>query len=265
MNEWVLMSFTKQNILCLCIGFILSFPAAAREKHLEIKVPRRVEEDLFGPVKKILTDDCHNMADEHTKVEENYDVAGNLLSQTNWDEEGKISYTLVNTYDENGCYTLMHSEDIEDGETNEWEIIINLSTRQMAKRNTRDGDFSIRTYSPSKYLMHFKKLDKKKKTLRSSRFKRRADNKETEYISYDERGRPKLTIKIKWNDKKLLDKEGIYNHKEKINFLNVYEYLKIDDHGNWLQRVKTTYRVEGSKKTKVSEHFAKRTIEYHSE
>ncbi|MCF7817742.1 MAG: hypothetical protein K9M54_07655 [Kiritimatiellales bacterium] len=242
---------------------ILCQSATAQQTHLDIRVPDRISSDFLGSVKRVLTDDCINLADNHKKEERIYDRAGNELSLTRWGTDGEISYAMTNAYDESGCHVSWHSEDFAKKETNDWEVVLNLPTHQIAMRNLGNGDTSVYTYSPEKRLMHYRKVDKDKKTIRSSKYRRRPeDNKETEYARFDERNRPTYTYNYRWNDSLFVDRESILYHEDGTKRLIVNEFLKTDEHGNWTQRISIRYKIAGSEQTKLYETTTLRTIEY---
>ena len=234
----------------------------AQETHLDIKVPDTVERDLFGPVKNVATDICFDMSDKHTKETREYDTHGNLLNETDWNRDGELDNTTTNYYDENGCYTGQCNIGFKKGTTNHWDIILSPTTRQIAKRNKKSDTTILRSYSPEKYLVHFKEMDWNKKLVKASRTKRREDNRETEYTKLDNKNRPLYTYYYKWDDRGFIDKARVSYHQEKKERLHVYDYLKVDEHGNWTQRLMTRYDIGGKDKTKVYEKLTLRTIEY---
>ncbi len=240
----------------------LSSTLCAEKTHLDIKVPNIVEGDLFGPVKAVETDNCFNMSNKHTKEKREYDTSGNLLVETDWNRDGELDSTTTNYYDENGCYTGQYYIDHDEGETNNWEVILNPATRQIAKRDKKTGATILRTYSPEKYLVHFKQLDKEKKLIKASRTKRREDNRESEYVKLDNKNRPLYTYYFMWDDRGFIEKERVRYHQEKKERLHTYDYLKVDGHGNWTQRLMIRYDVGGKDKTKMYEKLTVRTIEY---
>ena len=236
--------------------------AFAGETHLDIKVADTLEADLFGPVKSVEIDTCFNMSDKHIKEVRKYDTYGNLLTETEWNRDGEIDNTTTNYYDENDCYTGQSSIDSKEGTTNFWEIILNPATRQIAKRNKKSDATILRTYSPAKYLVYFKKLDGNKKLVKASRTKRRADNRETEYTRLDQKNRPFYTYYFKWDDRGFIDKERVRYHQEEKERLHTYDYLKVDEYGNWTQRLMIRYDIGEKDKTTVYEKLTIRTLEY---
>lgn len=238
----------------------------AQQTHLDIKVPERVERDLFGPVKSVSTDLSFNMSDNHTKELDEYDRAGNLTAESEWDSDDELANTSTNYYDENGCFYRHDYISLgRKGSTNEWEVILSPETRQIAMKNKRTGSITIRTYSPDKYLLHYKEMDRGKKLVKASRTKRRADNREEEYATLDEKNRPVYTYYYRWDDRGFIDRERVRYHQKKKERLHTYDHLVVDEHGNWTQQLMTRYDVGGTDKTKVYEKLKVRNIEYYED
>lgn len=252
----------KRPLIAIAILAALLPATFAMGTHLDIKVPDTVESDFFGTIKSVETDTCYNMSDKHLKEIRSYDANGNLLGEMDWNYDGELTSSKTNYYNEHGCHTEYRFIDHNDGETNHWEVILSPSTRQIAKRNKKIGTTDLRTFSPEKYLLHYKKTDKKKKLVKASRTKRREDNRETEYTRFDQKNRPLYTYYFQWDDRGFITKERLRYHQEKKERLHTYDFLKVDEHGNWTQRLMTRYDVGGKEKTKVSEKLTIRTIEY---
>lgn len=248
------------------IGMVLlvavPFLSTAQETHLDIKVSDRVENDLFGPVKKVVTEYSYNMSDRNYKEERVYDKQGNMLSHTKWGPKDEITLFVTNGYNETGCHTLYRVENVKKGVTNEYEVVINVPSRKIVLNNSTSGEIEIQEYSPAKYHMTTKYMDKNRKPVSYSQYKRRADHKELQYLSYDKRKRIKLSIAIDWNDDNLQSRELYHNRETGSKLLEVFEYLSTDQHGNWLQCLTQAYNLTGSKKEKAGEKFSKRTFEY---
>ncbi|RKX39849.1 MAG: hypothetical protein DRP64_13620, partial [Verrucomicrobia bacterium] len=233
----------KRPLIAIAILAALPPGAFAQETHLDIKVPDTVESDFFGPIKSVETDTCYNMSDKHLKEIRSYDANGNLLGEMDWNYEGELTSSKTNYYNERGCLTEYRFIDHKDGETNHWEVILSPPTRQIAKRNKKTGTTDLRTYSPEKYLLHYKKTDKKKKLVKASRTQRREDNRETEYTRFNQGNRPLYTYYFQWDDRGFVTKERLRYHQEKKERLHTYDFLKVDEHGNWTQRLMTRYDV----------------------
>lgn len=247
------------------ILFSALLPALAHaQTHLDVKVPDRLEHDLFGPVKSVLTEYSYNLSDRSYKEELVFDAAGNLLSRTKWDSKGAVTRFTTNTYDAAGCFVAQRVENRGKAGTNECDVVLNLPARKIALRDRKSGDVEIRAYSEAKYHLHTERMDKAKKPLSSNAFKRRPDHKETEYVSCDERGRAVYTVAFGWTESNLLEKELIQHNEKKTRTLTENEYLATDAHGNWTQCLAQTYKLERSGKEKDYEKFLKRTIEYHA-
>jgi hypothetical protein len=238
-------------------------PAAllAQASHLDIMVPHRDDTDLTGPVKSVEFDVCKNVSDEHTKELREYDRTGNLLKSSEWDSEGERINTATNFYDENGCFERRLYIDYEDKSTNDWAVVLNPETRQIAMKNERTGSVAIRTYSPEKYLLHYRLVDRDRKQIRASRNKR-DDNRRTEYTRFDEDNRAEYTYYFKWKENGFIEKERQRYRQEKAERLHTYDYLVIDDHGNWTQQLMVRYDIGGKEKEKIYERITVRKIEY---
>jgi hypothetical protein len=240
-----------------------ALPSLAQQTHLDITVPDAIGEGLKGAVKSVETDLCLNVSAEHTKVREEYDKVGNQLATLNWGTDGELANTTTNFYDENGCfYRQQYMSFGKKGVTNDWKVFLNPETRQIAMKNDRTGSITIRTYSPEKRLVHYRFMDKEKNQKSASSNKWDENNQRTEYIKYDEKNRPLYTYWFKWKEGGLIDKERQRYHEEKKERLHDYEYLVVDDHGNWTQRLMVRYDIGGKEKEKVYERTTVRTIEY---
>ncbi len=253
---------TNRTVIGMVILMALPFLAIAQETHLDIKVSDRVENDLFGPIKKVVTEYSYNMSDRNYKEERIYDEQGNMLSWTKWGPKDEITLFVTNAYNEAGCHTTYRVENAGKGETNEYEVVINVPSRKIALNNSTSGEIEIQEYSPAKYHMGTKRMDKNRKPLSYSQYKRRADNKEFQYLSYDKRKRIKFSIAIDWNDDNLQSRELYHNRESGSKLLEVFDYLKTDPYGNWIQCLTQAYNLKGSKKEKAGEKFSKRTLEY---
>ncbi len=253
----------KPYLLTIIIFLTLPGLAHAQQDHLGIAVPARIAAKLLGSVKSIETDICRDVSDKHTRKRTEYDAAGNCLVILNWDSEGDLTSTTTNFYDKTGgFYHQQYMRFGEKGITNEWKVILSPDTRQIAKKNERTEAIIIRTYSPEKYQIHFKEMDKEKTQRLASHSKRREDHRKTEYTKSDPRNRPIYTCYYKWTDQGFIDKERIRYHQKKKELLHTYEYLATDDHGNWTQQLMIRYDVGGKEKSQESEKLTVRTIEY---
>jgi hypothetical protein len=263
------MYMSKKPKQYLAIAFLAAtFPAmlSAQQTHLDIKAPARMGAEVVGPVKSVETDLCKNVSDEHTRKRIEYDETGNTLTIVNWDSDDKLADTTTNFYDENGCfYRQQYIGFGKKGLTNDWEVVLNPETRQIAMKNKRTGSIIVRTYSPEKQLMHYRFMDKEKKQKSASRNTWNANNQRTEYVKYDERNRPLYTYWFKWKDNGFIDKERQRYQQEKKERLHDYEYLAVDDHGNWTQQLMVRYDIGGGEKEKVYERTTVRKIEYFEE
>ena len=250
-----------------CLSVILSaagLPVAllAQVSHLDIMVPDREETDLTGPVKSVELDVCKNVSAEHTKELREYDRTGNLLKVSEWDSEGKPTETTTYFYDENGCYERQLYVNHEDQYTNDWSVVLNPETRQIALKNKRTGSVALETYSPEKHLLRYRLIDRDRKQIRASRCMRDDANRRTQYTRYDEENSAEYTYYFKWKENGFIDMERQRYRQEKKERLHTYDYLVIDDLGNWTQQLMVRYDIGGKEKEKVYEQITVRKIEY---
>ena len=234
----------------------------AEGTHLDIRLPAREAAQLKGAVKSVETDVCINVSDKHWKELEVYDETGNLLSDSNWNSDEELVNTSTNFYDENGCFYRHLYIDFEDHFTNDWKVILNPKTSQIAMKVDSTGAIVVRTYSPEKRLISYRRLNKDKKLMSASRSKRNEKGLRTQYIKYDEKNRPLYTYYFKWKENGLIDKERQRYHQEKKERLHTYEYLAIDKQGNWTQELMVRYDIGGKKKERVFEQTTIRKIKY---
>ena len=254
----------KIYILFSALALICSPSLYAEPTHLDIMVPDLQDTDLKGSVKSVKLQMCKNISNEYITEERTYDRQGNLLKTSEWDEDGELTETTTYDYDENGCYTTMHyvnSEDKEKVEHN-WEIILSPSTHQLAMKESSSGYIGLVTYSDQKYMLSYKLMDEKRKPFLAFVYKRDENNREISRTRYED-NKPYYTYYYKWAENGFIDMERQSYHQEKAEYLHTYEYLVIDEHGNWTQRILARYRLDKGKKELVYEHTVERTIEYY--
>lgn len=246
------------------ILFVAGLPALllAQASHLDIMVPDRDDTDLIGPVKSVDLDICINVSGEHTRELREYDRIGNLLKSSEWDSSKELIETTTYFYDENGCYERQLYENFEDEFTNDWNVVLNPETHQVAMKNKRTGSIALETYSPEKYLVHYRLIDRDRKQIMASRNKRAEDNRRTEYTRFNKDNRAEYTYYFKWKENGFIDKEKQRYRLEKGERLHTYDYLVIDDHGNWTQQLMVRYDTDGKERENVYEQMTVRTIEY---
>ncbi len=249
------------KIALLVILAALPLSAFAQETHLEISVPDLVDTDLSGPVKSVDTKVCMNVSGKFERELQNYDRVGNLLNETEWDPEGKCLNTLTNFYGDDGNFERQLYIDFEDGFTNDWEVILNPDTRQIAMKK-ENGAASVYTYSPEGYLLKYRYAGSDKALRSASSTKRDEKNRRMKYTRMDGGKKPLYTYYFKWKDNGFVDKERQRYHQEKKERLHTYECLATDSHGNWTQELMIRYDIGGKRKEKVYEQTTIRTIEY---
>ncbi len=244
------------------IGLFLTGAVFAETGHfLDIRRPSRETSDLTGKVKSVEYDFCRNVSDKHTKSRTEYDETGNILNTTDWDDEGKISATSTNFYDEAGNWIGQLEIDGKKGTTNDWEIILRPDTRQIAMKSRQTGKITLRTYSPEKQLTETRSMDTDRKTTQLQRYTWQNGEKQ-EYTKFDEREKPVYFYFYKWNDNGSINKERVKYHQETKDRLHIYDYLARDEAGNWIQQLMVRYNIEGNEKVKEYEKITVRKIEY---
>jgi len=253
----------KPLLSILILLSALYSPLSAQVTHLDIKVPDRVNSGFFGPVKKVVTEYNYDMSDRKYKEVRAYDKWGNLESRTKWDSKGKMTYLATNTFDEAGCFINQRIEDIRNKSTNDYEIVLNAPTRKIAYLCKVTGEVEVLSYNENKYVISATIKKRRGKTQPQSAYERNPDNSKKTYTRYED-GRLKYTVVYDWNEQGLL-KRSLYTYKtEKKKSLVVYEYLSIDEHGNWTQSLYQSLDILDGKK-KNFEKFSKREIEYYEE
>ena len=251
----------KRVLTAISVQSILLSVAFAQGTHLDIMAPERLDTDLTGLVKSVDTKTSWNVSGKFERERQEYDRIGNLLNETEWDTEGECISTLTNYYDENGNFERQLYMDYEDGFTNNWQVVLNPDTRQVAMQKP-SGAAAVYTYSSAGYLINFRYIRSDKVLESASITKRDEKNRRKEYTKMDDRKKPLYTYWFKWKDGGVIDRERQRYRQEEGERLHIYDYLKNDDHGNWLQRLMVRYDIGGKKKEKVYERLAVRTIEY---
>lgn len=250
-----------QHTFILCVSLQL---AAVAGNHLNIMVPGLADTDLKGPVKSVDTKTSINVSGQFERELSEYDEVGNLLSETEWNPDGEKLATLTNHYNEDGNFERQVYSDFEDEFTNDWEVILNPETSQIAMKK-KDGGAAIYTYSPDGYLVKYRYVDKNKTLKSGSATKRDALNRSEQYIRVGKQGKPLYTYWFKWKEDGLIDRERQKYHQEKGERLHIYEYLKSDAHDNWTQRLMVRYDIGGEEREKVYERLVVRDIKYFGE
>jgi hypothetical protein len=142
-------------------------------------------------------------------------------------------------------------EDIREKTTNDYTIVLNVPSRKIAYQCKLTGEVEVISYNEEKYRISATMKKKGKKTLPFSRYERNPDNKKKTYTRYNEDGRMKYVIIYDWKDQQHIART-----------FNIYEYLSIDEYGNWTQRLLQSYDMLDGKKKKF-EKFSTRKIEYY--
>ncbi len=128
-------------------------------------------------------------------------------------------------------------------------------------KEVKSGGAAVYTYSPAGYLVSYRYADRDKKLKQASITKRDEQNRPKEYTRMDDRKKPLYTYWFRWKDDNTIDRERQRYRQEKGERLHIYDYLKTDDHDNWIQRLMVRYDIDSEKK-KIYERLVVRTIEY---
>ena len=175
------------------------------------------------------------MSEHKLKEARLYDEAGNLTSRTKWNSKGETTYFVTNTFDEAGCFINQRVEDVRGKTTNDYEIVLNIPARKIAYRCKITGELEILEYNEDGYRISATIKKKSQKTTPLSSYKRGTDNKKLLYTRYNEKGYVKYTTAYDWNDRQLISRSLETNRGKDRKSLNVYDYLNIDEQGNWIQ------------------------------
>lgn len=240
---------------------ILPLVVLAQETHLDIKVPSRVAYGFFGSVKKVTTTHSYDMSDRTYKEVRRYDEVGNLESRTKWDSKGKITYFSTNTFNEAGCLVHQRVEDVRAKTTNDYRVVLDMASRKIAFCDRITGEVEVLKYNEAKYFISSTIKEKGQRTRPLSAYQRGTDNQKLFYTRYNEKGHVKYTTAFDWTDQQLKSRTLYTNKEKKSKALNLYEYPKIDEHGNWLQCLMQSLDLNNNRKSEF-EKISRRTIEY---
>ncbi len=249
-----------QAALCACLSLRL---LAGEPTHLDIAVPDTIDDDLFGPVKTVTNEYGYDMSDRKYKEVKTYDKQGNLVSIYKWDTRGKQIYMATNGFNAAGCMVRERVEDVRDKTTNDYQVVVNLPTRKIAYVDSITGEVEVQEYNEARYRVNTTIKKTGGKTVPLSAYDRDAANIKQRYARYED-GRLDYTVTYEYNDQGLLQRSVVVYKSEKKKNLNEYEYLKIDEHGNWTQRLLQTYDLLKGKE-KIFEQFSTRTLEYYEQ
>lgn len=257
---WILI--TNRHLIAIATLITLCLPAFA-QTHLDIMVPALKDTDLSGPVKSVDTKVSINVSGKFEREHQEYDRSGNLLSETEWNSDGECTGTQTNYYDADGNFERELYIDYEDAFTNNWTVMLNPDTCQIAMKEKKIGAVAVYTYSPAGYLINYRYMDRKKTLKSAFSIKRDEQNRRMEYTRIDGKKKPLYTYWFKWKEDDRIDRERQRYRQEKKERLHTYEYLAEDDHGNWTQQVMVRYDITDKEKVNVFEKISKRTIEYY--
>jgi hypothetical protein len=222
----------KLSLLMLILTLGISTVLAEAPAHLDIMVPDIRDTDLIGPVKSVELKLWQNVSADFITEKREYDPTGNLLQITEHNGEGELVDVTTFQYGDDGCYERMVYKNEEKGYTNEWQVVLNPDTRQIALREV-DGDrIGIESYSPDGYLISYRLMGADRKPIVTREYKRNENNRLTMYKRIEGRT-PAYTYYYKWADNGFIDMEAQTYHQDKDKRRHTYEYLVTDDQGNW--------------------------------
>ncbi|MDF7805824.1 hypothetical protein P4E94_00135 [Pontiellaceae bacterium B12219] len=249
-------------VYLLCVSAVLPSAAQADTSHLDIARSSRETASLQGPVMKVEEEYAYELSDRKYREIRAYDEAGNLKYRKKFNYKDELTYFATNTFNEAGCMIRQRVEDIRHGTTNDYDIVLNVPTRQMAYQCRITGDIEIVTYNPDRCNTSTTIKRKRKKPLPYSKYKRDSDNVSLSYTRYDEDGRVKYVSVYRHDDQQRLTRAAISYKQEDRKDLNEYEYLAVDAYGNWTQRLLKIKTIQDGTE-KNYDKFSTRTIEYY--
>lgn len=252
----------KMNWILFFLAVGLTPVLSAAPSHLDIAAPDLRDTDLRGPVKSIDIKTSINVSGKFERERTEYDEAGNILSETDWNPDGKMATTLTNTYNEAGTFTAQLYINIEKGFTNDWQVVLSPETHQIAMKKKKAGSATVYTYNEDGFLLNYKYVNKEKELISASCTKRDEQNRRTEYTRIDKEGKPRYTYWFRWKEDGLIDRERQQYQQEKGERLHTYTYLKFDEFSNWTQRLMVRYDIGGKEKKKIYERLVVRDIDY---
>lgn len=256
----------------LLILFCLGTTASAQQTHLDIKVPDRVESDLFGPVKSTRTvykkERFVSTSNRHTtrQYDRNYDEKGNLLTSVTIDIDDDTTNTIRYLYNPGGCLTGRVYQASGSKTNKVYSYTIDVPSRQILRVNLSNNDRRVVAYNPAGYEYYIEERDSTNAVEKVVKMKRLANNKEYEFTTFDGEGNHTRTSSFKWNANGLQREYRYQRHgTNETIYTTQYVHPQKDATGNWLKRVAKTERVYKGEKKAYSEEIAVREIEYYDE
>ena len=156
----------KHTLLLAALALWLPSTPHADPTHLDIMAPNIKDTDLRGPVKSVELKIWEDLDNAYTTEKREYDTSGNLLKITVRDMEGKELTTTTYFYDDAGCYTRQFYKNEDKGFENDWKVVLNPETRQIALRE-KDGWVGLETYSPEGFIVNYRLVDDNHRQVRA--------------------------------------------------------------------------------------------------
>jgi len=258
---------TLHALLCL-----LPFIVSAQQTHLDIKVPDRIEYDLFGPVKSIKTlysKETFNKSyteSSQTEYKHVFDELGNQLIYSKKNITDDSSVRTEYSYDENGCLSGKTVNDSKKETNTVYRYTIDVDARQILRKNITSNSWRTTVYSSAGREHYIEDRNSSNTVTQTIDMKRRPDGKEYEFATCNGDGDPTKTSRFKWNANGLI-REGYYHYHgtNECIYITRYTHPEKDEHGNWTKRVARTEMIYDGEKTPRSEKIGVREIEYFNE
>jgi hypothetical protein len=211
---------------------------------------------------KVEEEYAYDMSDKKYKEIREYDEAGNLKYRKKFNYKDQMTYFATNTFNAAGCMIRQRVENISNNSTNDYDIVINVPTRQMAYQCKITGDIEIETYNPDRFAMATTIKHPGKSPLPYSKYNRNSDNVSLSYTRYDEEGRIHYISIYGHDDQQRVTRVVTSYKREDRKDLDEYEYLAVDEFGNCTPRLLKMKTIkDGTEKS--YDKFSTRTIEYY--
>lgn len=254
----------KLFISIITLSTICNLPLQATENHLSIKIPDLQSSNFFGPVKKVITEYSYDMSDRKYKEIRLYDEMGNLESRSKYNSKNKLTFFATNTYDSAGCFIHQRVEDIRKKTTNDYEIVLNIPAQKIAYIDKTADEVEVLKFDTNRFHISTTIRKRGKKTRIYDTSKRNPEGQTQVFTKYNDKRRVKYTVAYEWNENKLKSRSLITDNDDDTKVMNVYEYLSLDQHGNWTQSLLKCLDMKNDKQKKY-EKFSTRIIEYYEE
>lgn len=259
---------TKHLLLFIALWTAVS----AQQTHLDIKVPDRVEADLFGPVRSVRTIyETERFAGTSSRsstmdYERLYDPEGNLLKSISIDIDDGTTNTTEYLYSPDGCLT-GRVYAASGNTTNEiYSYMIDVPSRQILRVNLNSNDRRVTVYTPQGYEYCIEDRDSTNAVNSVTRIKRLPNNKEYEIAVFDGEDSHLRSTYLDWNSNGLL-RQYRYHRPGTNEYISITKYThpEKDERGNWRKRVARKDRIYKGERETYSRETAVREIEYYDE